>query len=118
MLVKVKDVVRTAPIVVTAAPINSLRSRSLALPSELVPRACVKYLAAEFNNFTAVQQMNNTPRSVVGRAHTGEHHENTGLLQEDLIRGSHRCRTRHGRRNADGRLGADGRCNLARQSCR
>jgi hypothetical protein len=27
-----------------------------------------------------LQEINNTPRSVVGRAHTGEHHENTRLL--------------------------------------
>ena len=55
MFVKVKDVTRNAPVVVTVAPINSLQSRRLALHSELVPRAIslarANYLAAEFKNF-------------------------------------------------------------------
>jgi hypothetical protein len=56
MLVKVKDVVRNAPVVVTVAPINYLQSRRLALPSELVPRATATFararkVLAEFNNF-------------------------------------------------------------------
>jgi hypothetical protein len=53
MLVKVKDVVRTAPVVVTVAPINYLQSRRFALLSELVPRAaCAHEVSRRVQQFS------------------------------------------------------------------
>jgi hypothetical protein len=80
MLVKAKDVVRDAPVLVAAAPVDSRDSSSPTLRSELVPPAAGAHAPRYFarvQNFTALQEMNNTPRSVVGRAHMGDHDENT-----------------------------------------
>jgi hypothetical protein len=61
MLVKVKDVGRDAPVVVTVAPINSRQSSSPTLPSELVPcatrglRSRAEYIAPSSTIFIAVQ---------------------------------------------------------------
>jgi hypothetical protein len=83
MVVKAKDVVRDASVSVAAAPVDSRNSSSPTLRSELVPRAAgahaLEYLA-RVQDFTAFQEMNDTPRSVVGRAHTGDHYENTESL--------------------------------------
>jgi hypothetical protein len=83
MLVKAKDVVRDAPVLVAAAAVDSRDSSSPTLRSELVPRAASahahRYLA-RVQDFTALQEMNNTPRSVVGRVYMGDHDENTESL--------------------------------------
>lgn len=83
MLVKAKDVVRDAPVLVAAAPVDSRDSSSPTLRSELVPHAsgahALEYLA-RVQDFTAFQEMNDTPRSVVGRAHTGDDYGNTESL--------------------------------------
>jgi hypothetical protein len=56
MLVKVKDVVRSAPVGVTVASMNSLQSCRLSLPSDLVPRAAAfaraREIFAEFKHFS------------------------------------------------------------------
>jgi hypothetical protein len=81
MRIKAKDAVRDEPVLVAAAPLDSRQSRSSTLPSELVPHAASLACSGlrAFKNFTAAQEMNNTARSVVGRAYTGELHENTKL---------------------------------------
>jgi hypothetical protein len=56
MLVKVKDVARTAPVVVTVAPINSLRSRRLALLADFVPRATAAFTRAREVSRRRVQE--------------------------------------------------------------
>jgi hypothetical protein len=79
MIVKAKDVVRDAPVLVAAASVNSRESSSPTVPSELVPPTAGAHAArylARVQDFTALQEMNSTPRSV-GRVHTGDHNENT-----------------------------------------
>jgi hypothetical protein len=80
MVVKAKDVVRDAPVVVAAAPVNSRESRSSTLPPELVPvrpAPARPDTSPEFKISLHFKKMNNTPRSVVGRAHMGDHYETT-----------------------------------------
>jgi hypothetical protein len=86
MLVKAKDVVRVAPVLVAAAQFDARVPSSPALRSKLVPctarnRAC-RYLARiqDLTALTALQEMRNTPRSVVGRARMGDHNENAESL--------------------------------------
>ena len=79
---KAKDAVHDEPVLVAAAPFDSRQSRCSTLPSKLVPHGgslARPRCAPRSRIFTALQEMNNTARSVVGRAHTGEHHENTNL---------------------------------------
>jgi hypothetical protein len=52
MVIKAKDVVRDAPMVLAAAPNNSRQLRSPTLPSELVPRAA----CARADAFRRVQE--------------------------------------------------------------
>jgi hypothetical protein len=83
MVVEAKDVVRDAPVLVAAASVNSRESSSPTLPSELVPRsgsARALGCLTRVQDFSALQEMNNTPRSVVGHAYSGDRNENTESL--------------------------------------
>ena len=82
MLVKAKDVVcdgggrgRAHKFSHASQPHSASRTRAT---RGLRARACD--ISPNSKIFAAVQEINNTPRSMAGRAQKGEHHENSELL--------------------------------------